>query len=296
MAKNITHIIDTNPTEAGARTKLKDYPIEVAWYTNSMSSSTIVHSHPYYEIILPVTGQIQYSAGGNIYLLYAGDLILFPADVYHMAKFDVVTTPCERIIVQIDADFWKARCRDLHVEKSLQSKNILLLRSEAISQWNLRVLFERMYKSTQLDGFHRDIAFQSQLAEFMMILDQTIEEKLIAVPNTSSNLATKAMDYIETHFHESQLTVQQVAEYTFVSREHLCRVFKDNTGQTVHDYITALRMQAFREALAEGQPILTACNNCGFADYSSFNRTFRKLYQMTPAEYRNRLNRTDVVE
>ena len=295
MPSNINHIMDTVSilTTASAREKLKNHPIEVALYTNVEYKYSIVHSHPYYEIILPLAGQVHYSSGGNVYDLYAGDMILIPAEVYHTFYADNMETPYERIITQIDADYWNALCKDLHVEDTLGRGDILLLRSKAISRWNLRGLFERMHKSTELTDFHRDIAFRSQLSEFMMIIDQAVAECLSATPDSTSTLATKALEYLEAHFKEPELCTNDLVEHTFVSREHLSRVFKEYTGQSIHVYITALRMQAFRDALAEGQSILTACTEAGFSDYSSFNRSFKKLYGMTPREYRDRLKSSE---
>ncbi|MBR1441555.1 MAG: AraC family ligand binding domain-containing protein, partial [Lachnospiraceae bacterium] len=103
MPSNINHIMDTVSilTTASAREKLKNHPIEVALYTNVEYKYSIVHSHPYYEIILPLAGQVHYSSGGNVYDLYSGDMILIPAEVYHTFYADSMETPYERIITQV---------------------------------------------------------------------------------------------------------------------------------------------------------------------------------------------------
>ena len=45
-------------------------------------------------------------------------------------------------------------------------------------------------------------------------------------------------------------------------------------------------MQHCRKALEEGVSVLNACTESGFPDYSSFLKTFRRLYGITPTEYR----------
>ena len=65
--------------------------------------------------------------------------------------------------------------------------------------------------------------------------------------------------------------------------------FKNYTGESVSHYITDLRMQEFRYALLRGTSVLAACLESGFSDYSSFVKTFRKLYGITPVEYREQL-------
>ena len=56
--------------------------------------------------------------------------------------------------------------------------------------------------------------------------------------------------------------------------------------ESIHNYLTYLRMQHCRKALEEGVSVLNACTESGFPDYSSFLKTFRRLYGITPAGYR----------
>lgn len=48
-------------------------------------------------------------------------------------------------------------------------------------------------------------------------------------------------------------------------------------------------MQEFRYGLVTGKSVLDACMESGFSDYSSFVKSFRKLYGITPMEYREQL-------
>ena len=70
------------------------------------------------------------------------------------------------------------------------------------------------------------------------------------------------------------------------------RAFKTYTMESVHGYLTNLRMQHCRRAIAAGASVLDACNASGFTNYTSFLKTFRSLYGITPSEYRNQLRRT----
>ena len=57
-------------------------------------------------------------------------------------------------------------------------------------------------------------------------------------------------------------------------------------------YLTNLRMQHCRNELADGTGVLDACTASGFANYSSFLKSFRALYGITPAEYRAQLRQS----
>ena len=55
---------------------------------------------------------------------------------------------------------------------------------------------------------------------------------------------------------------------------------------SVSQYITMERLVRARFMLQQGEPVVTAAEECGFADSAYFIRVFRKYYSMTPAMYR----------
>ena len=96
----------------------------------------------------------------------------------------------------------------------------------------------------------------------------------------------KRLAYLQAHYQDPTLTTAQLAQELYASREHLSRAFKECTMESIHNYLTYLRMQHCRKGLEEGVSVLNACTESGFPDYSSFLKTFRRLYGITPAEYR----------
>ena len=110
--------------------------------------------------------------------------------------------------------------------------------------------------------------------------------RLLLVLDLIRSLVATVTSYIHQHYRNPDLTVTKLAQYAYVSREHLSRVFKEYTKQSIHDYLTELRMQGCRQDIADGKRILVACTENGFSDYSSFLKTFHKLYGITPMEYR----------
>ena len=85
------------------------------------------------------------------------------------------------------------------------------------------------------------------------------------------------------------MNVAVIARQFYISREHLSRSFKSYTGESISHYITELRMQEFRYGLVSGKSVLSACMESGFSDYSSFVKSFRRLYGISPVEYREQL-------
>ena len=60
--------------------------------------------------------------------------------------------------------------------------------------------------------------------------------------------------------------------------------FKKETGYTLHNYILSKRLFKAKELIKSGTPITTASMQCGFNDYSSFLRSFKKTFNCSPRE------------
>lgn len=78
--ERVSHYIDNVLTEAQARMGLRDTRLLVTWYTNRENKQSVVHSHPYHELVLPIGGStVRYSVDGSVYLVHVGELIYFPS-------------------------------------------------------------------------------------------------------------------------------------------------------------------------------------------------------------------------
>ena len=298
LVQKVPHYVDSVLTKEKAATSLQGGDVEVAWYTNQSNSQSVVHSHPYYELILPVSGSsVRYSVGGSVYDLHLGELILFPGEVFHSGKFNITADTSERLVVQISADIWeKALAQSGLTERFLGSEPVIL-DADAVLQWDLRGLLQRMALAAGLEAPLRQAVEQCEVTELLLLFSHIIHRRHTAPPpSATSLLVAKAVAYLQANYTDPQLTVAQLARYTYTSREHLSRVFKEYTLESVHGYLTNLRMQHCRNAIAAGFSVLDACTASGFTNYSSFLKSFRALYGITPSEYRAALRQNKGAE
>ena len=290
MIRKIEHYTDFILTQEYARKRLEENSIAVTWFTNHENTRSVVHSHPYYEAVLCVSGSdVSYSVDGDLYQLKSGEIILFPCELYHAAKYDCSSQFSERIVVQIDAEFWKATARRLGMEDAGWNRTVTVFDANAVKAWDIRGLFQRMNLNAALDEEFRTDAFAANLCEFFMIICQIAKKGNVYAPAATSALVERAVQYIQENYTDPGLNVTVLMNHTYTSRGHLSRMFKAYTAESIHSYITDLRMQHCRQAIADGRSILGACTESGFSDYSSFLKTFRRLYGMTPVMYRTKL-------
>ena len=85
-----------------------------------------------------------------------------------------------------------------------------------------------------------------------------------------------------------ELTVDALAERVFLSRYHFMRLFKAQTGSTVHAYIRQKRLMNAARLIREGMSAGKAAAESGFADYSAFHRAFRESFGTSPGKLAGR--------
>ena len=97
-----------------------------------------------------------------------------------------------------------------------------------------------------------------------------------------------AISYMEQNFTK-EITVDDVARFSFISSSRLSHVFKDTTGLSLLDYLTRIRLDQACAMLADGTRNVSeiACS-LGFHDASYFSRLFRKELGCTPSDYRKK--------
>ena len=103
------------------------------------------------------------------------------------------------------------------------------------------------------------------------------------------SLIRSAVEFIRKHAGEA-MGVKQVAAALDVSRRTLDRRFADALGRTVHDELTAVRMQLARNLLTESaQTVAEIAIACGYESAPSFSRAFRSQSGCWPTDYRNQV-------
>ena len=95
----------------------------------------------------------------------------------------------------------------------------------------------------------------------------------------------ETLSYISENL-SGDLSVETLAARVFLSRYHFMRLFKDQTGSTVHAYIRQKRLLYAARLIREGMPAGQAASACGFNDYSVFNRAFRSSFGIRPTDLR----------
>jgi AraC-like DNA-binding protein len=105
---------------------------------------------------------------------------------------------------------------------------------------------------------------------------------------TESILATNIKKYLDENYLE-EFILDDLAKSFDLSVVHLIRVFKKEFGLPIHSYILNKKVHFAKELLSSNLPIIEVAQNSGFFDQSHLNRSFKRIFQITPKEYQNNI-------
>lgn len=112
-------------------------------------------------------------------------------------------------------------------------------------------------------------------------------EQLIAQRKFKNKLNLDEVKHHIEHHCMELITLEQLAQIFFVSKEYLSKMFKKEYGLTVTDYVVQLRMTRAREWVLDEQiPFKHIAEMAGYEDVSYFYRVFKKHFGISPGEMR----------
>ena len=133
-----------------------------------------------------------------------------------------------------------------------------------------------------------ELSVKGHLFHFFYLLFSSQGTPVTFNRDKSLDKVKQIVSYIESHYTEP-ITVQSAADYMGFSESHFMKFFKQHLHTTFTSYLNGYRLTiAARLLLTEDDSILSISERTGFNNLSYFNRLFKKEYQMSPREYRNR--------
>jgi AraC-like DNA-binding protein len=157
---------------------------------------------------------------------------------------------------------------------------------EKVGRWNWQAL-ENCYFATMVISDER-LESIIKLLELVAGYVFAQEDKLLLLQQENEQQAIRsAKNYIAAHYGE-KLRLEDVAAKVHLSPCYLSKLFKQETEETIGEYITRVRIAKAKELLLEGdQKLIEIAGDIGYDSPSHFSRTFKRYEGVSPSEYRN---------
>ena len=102
----------------------------------------------------------------------------------------------------------------------------------------------------------------------------------------NKKITNDVINYVNKHY-EKKILLSEIAKELFISKGYLCKIFKEDMGISIGDYIQQYRIWKSCEILSDTEmPINEIIILIGFSDYKQFIAAFKKHMKVTPSSYR----------
>ncbi len=127
------------------------------------------------------------------------------------------------------------------------------------------------------------------LQSFALLLGDSAHRMLFATATNEPEAVRNGKTFIHAHLAE-QMSLEAVSSAVNVSPFHFCKVFKGATGLTFTDFVNRARVEkAKRMLMKPAARIIEVAYDVGFQSLSHFNRSFRRITDESPTEFRSRM-------
>ncbi len=246
-----------------------------------------LHTQSTWELSYVISGHGMRTMGRHTEPFQSGEIVLVPPHLPHVWHFHAHTpeVPIENITITFPADVI-LQMSQFPEFSFLEEKLSHLQEAIHIAPANA----ERIAQSIRQMSAYTDARRLLCLME--ILLDIALENRHHTVggfPLSSSERRLHQVDiYIKCNYSR-QLTLDMISRHVGMNRSAFCTWFKQATGVTFLQHLTAYRIQKAQYLLRRpGVNISQIAQECGFCDVPHFCRTFRKYVGCSASKYQSR--------
>lgn len=261
------------------------------------------HAHQGMELLLIHQGEGQVVLGDALEHVGPGSMLLFqPYQLHRIHMSD--TSSYERSVLLFDPTTLDARLESF---PALQRFFRLLWRSELPAQHfrlgeregEARLALQQGAQAIQAADTDRRLEEMALTAISLLQLIRRVfpagaadMEYLSRAPRTMG-YTEKAIQWMEAHYTE-EFQLGRLADELYISPSHISRLFHQETGATLTEFLTARRLREACLLLAATElSVREIAHRVGLANVPYFGKLFRRHLGMTPLQYRNSRTSTD---
>ena len=245
------------------------------------------HFHEFDKIVLLLSGKVDYIVEDVTYSLKPWSVLLVRHHAIHKALIDV-SAPYDRIILYLDGTYFTRILPDASLMACFASSdrpgNCLLFPDDSQKKLLSSVISSYEAASSDLQ-YGSDAMRDTLIMQFLILVNRiSVSGKTPAgVDHRYDEKIRQTLSFINENL-SAELSIDLLAARVYLSRYYFMRLFKQQTGSTVHSYIRQKRLLYAARLIREGFSAGQAASMSGFGDYSVFNRAFRECFGIRPAD------------
>ena len=240
------------------------------------------HYHTFHKIIFLLAGRADYAVEGEHYHLQPGDFVLVGRGSIHrpeVAQGDFY----DRVILYIAPGYLESLGKEDLSRCFLEAQERFRYVYHSGGGDSIRRLLYELEQAGTEGGFGSDILQRALFAQLLVAINRTVAQGATVDASVGDPKVVAVLQYLNAHLTEN-LSIDELAARFYISKYHLMRRFRSETGYTIHHYMTEKRLLLAQQMLSRRMPLWEAAENCGYQDYSTFSRAYKKQFGYAPSE------------
>lgn len=257
------------------------------------------HCHQGMEFLYVYQGTGQIVVNSKVYPIQSGTfLYLQPYQLHHIQVEVHPDAPFERTIISLEPSIFEHHFASFpHLNIYFQHLWKNELEEQVLYQIDDNSFISQLFQhyNAGFSKYKSDVKQQN----FALLLLQTFQFLYAKGfgnpmdhglnPQRQLRYSEKIMNWIEVHYSE-EISLDTLADHLHISKYYVSRIFKQETGATLMDYILARRIRQACLLLTTGNKGIEQISiEVGMNNFPYFCQAFKKLVGITPMKYRKKL-------
>jgi len=257
-----------------------------------------LHFHPEIELVYIEEGSGTQFVGNHLQHFKAGDMVFTGSNLPHLWK-------CDDEYFRSDSKL-RAKATVIHFLPETFGIDFF----EMPEHKNIKQLFQKSKLGLNVEGETKSTVIKlmgdllvlkgaASIIKLLQILDALANSNECIVLNVENNLTNQTekesermntiLQYLFENFSKP-IDLETIAQVARLSPNAFCRYFKQRTNKTFGSFLSELRINNACKLIVEtDKAIGNICYDCGFNNFSNFNRYFKEQKGLTPLEYRKKI-------
>tara|TARA_B100000767_G_C19758631_1_gene534141 strand:+ start:1779 stop:2648 length:870 start_codon:yes stop_codon:yes gene_type:complete len=250
------------------------------------------HFHPEIELVYVNKGKGKRHIGNHLSYFNNSQLLLIGANLPHNGFTDRLTTNGSETLVQFKPEFLGDTFFEIPEMKPIYTlfekakKGIIF---GVKTKQKLGVKIERL---SEKKGFKQILILLEILHTLSKAEDYTLlnaDGFAFEAQPQNNNKIDEIFKYINEHFNQ-HISLDEIADLASMTVPAFCRFFKKSTGKTFTKLVNEYRVVHATKLLSESQSSITdICFECGFNNFSHFNKLFKEFTGKSASKYRSEM-------
>jgi len=246
------------------------------------------HWHDHIEILFVLKGKVCVSIQNKQYNLSAEDLLLININEIHSIQSDEENL---LLALQIPFSFLKTHYKDID-NTIFECKSLLHSANEQEKFNKIRILLAELMFVYSKEQYGFEIKIKSLLLQLIYVFASRFSFRVENDRHTSNKYMQRLLrisNFIKENYM-TDISLQDISDKEQLSTPYISQLFPKYMGMSFSKYLSQVRMEyAVKDILMTDCSVIQIAIDNGFPNLKSFNKTFKEIFQTTPAQYRKGL-------